>query len=50
MLRCVALARATQRNIPEDAALHSHRRENLKAYTWFVFKQIVISSYSENIP
>jgi hypothetical protein len=23
---------ATQRNIPEDAILHSHRRENLKSY------------------
>jgi hypothetical protein len=27
-----ALARATQRNIPEDTILHSHRRENLKSY------------------
>jgi hypothetical protein len=26
------LARATQRNNPEDAILHSHRRENLKSY------------------
>jgi hypothetical protein len=26
------LSRATQRNIPEDAILHSHRRENLKSY------------------
>jgi hypothetical protein len=25
------LTRATQRNIPEDAILHSHRRENLKS-------------------
>jgi hypothetical protein len=24
--------RATRRNTPEDAILHSHRRENLKAY------------------
>jgi hypothetical protein len=24
--------RATPRNIPEDAILHSHRRENLKSY------------------
>jgi hypothetical protein len=23
---------ATRRNIPEDAILHSHRRENLKSY------------------
>jgi hypothetical protein len=27
------LTRATQRNIPEDIILHSHRRENLKSYT-----------------
>jgi hypothetical protein len=27
-----ALTRATLRNIPEDAILHSHRRENLKSY------------------
>jgi hypothetical protein len=26
------LTRATQRNIPEDTILHSHRRENLKCY------------------
>jgi hypothetical protein len=27
------LIRATWRNIPEDAILHSHRRENLKSYS-----------------
>jgi hypothetical protein len=26
------LRSATRRNIPEDAILHSHRRENLKTY------------------
>jgi hypothetical protein len=26
------LTRATRSNIPEDAILHSHRRENLKSY------------------
>jgi hypothetical protein len=26
------LTRATRRNLPEDAILHSHRRENLKFY------------------
>jgi hypothetical protein len=31
---CVSsvLIRATRRNIPQDAILHSHRRENLKSY------------------
>jgi hypothetical protein len=29
------LTRDTQRNIPEDVILHSHRRENLKPYTIF---------------
>jgi hypothetical protein len=27
------LARVTRRNTPENAILHSHRRENLKSYT-----------------
>jgi hypothetical protein len=27
------ITRSTLRNIPEDTALHSHRRENLKSYT-----------------
>jgi hypothetical protein len=27
-----SLTRITRRNIPEDAILHSHRRENLKSY------------------
>jgi hypothetical protein len=32
------LTRATWRNIPEDAILHSHRREFLKSYTvLFIF-------------
>jgi hypothetical protein len=31
------LTRATRHNIPEDAILHSHRRENLKSYTEFVY-------------
>jgi hypothetical protein len=28
------LTRATWRNIPEDVILHSHRRENLKSYSF----------------
>jgi hypothetical protein len=31
-----ALTRATRRNIPEDAILHSHRRDNLKSYNFFL--------------
>jgi hypothetical protein len=31
------LTRATRRNIPEDTFLYSHRRENLKSYTVFLF-------------
>jgi hypothetical protein len=31
------LTRATRRNIPEDAILHSHRRGNLKSYKDYLF-------------
>jgi hypothetical protein len=31
-LETLVLTRARQRNIPKDAFLHSHRRENLKSY------------------
>jgi hypothetical protein len=33
----IHLTRATQRNIPEDTILHSHRRENLKSYKFTLF-------------
>jgi hypothetical protein len=33
----LVLTRAMQRNIPEDAILHSHHRENLKSYIVFGF-------------
>jgi hypothetical protein len=33
----LVLQRSTRRNIPEDAILHSHRRENLKSYTGTCF-------------
>jgi hypothetical protein len=32
LLSSETLTRATQRNIPEDGVLHSHRRGNLKSY------------------
>jgi hypothetical protein len=38
------LTRATWLHIPEDAILHSHRRENLKPYTlrtWFLLFSLV---------
>jgi hypothetical protein len=31
------LTRATRRNNPEDAIIHSHRRENLKSYIVHVY-------------
>jgi hypothetical protein len=33
------LTRATRHNIPEDAILHSHRRENLKSYNITVLEE-----------
>jgi hypothetical protein len=35
------LTRATRRNIPENAILHSHRRENLKSYEYCFFNDDV---------
>jgi hypothetical protein len=35
------LTRVTRRNIPEDAILHSHRRENLKSY-----KELIVKFYT----
>jgi hypothetical protein len=41
------LTTATLRNIPEDAILHSDRRENLKSYkSYFVF-QLKLTDVSE---
>jgi hypothetical protein len=32
----LVLTRATRRNIPEDAIVHSHCRENLKSYIYLI--------------
>jgi hypothetical protein len=31
--------RATRRNIPEDTILHTHRRENLKSYDYYLIHE-----------
>jgi hypothetical protein len=38
------LTRSTRRNIPEDAILHSHRREYLKSYSEVQIKMCQFSS------
>jgi hypothetical protein len=47
------LTRTTRRNIPEDAILHSHRRENLKSYIcvtfWRVFVPVIFGTVQEHI-
>jgi hypothetical protein len=37
----------TRRNIPEDAILHSHRRENLKSYKESIILQEALPSISK---
>jgi hypothetical protein len=37
--------RAIRRNIPEDTILHSHRRENLKAYKQKIFFCLTTAPY-----
>jgi hypothetical protein len=37
------LTRAKRHNIPEDAILHSHRRENVKSYKWQVIFKLAAS-------
>jgi hypothetical protein len=39
------LKRATPRNIPEYAILHSHHREKLKSYTKFRFEKNLRGRY-----
>jgi hypothetical protein len=41
------LTRATRRNIPKDAILHSHRRENLKSYIRFSGSPILVTLVME---
>jgi hypothetical protein len=40
------LTRATQHNIPEDAILRSHRRENLKSFILYYLVQKKPASYN----
>jgi hypothetical protein len=39
------LTRAIRRNIPEDAILYSHRRENLKSYNTLVTSQCNLNRF-----
>jgi phospholipid N-methyltransferase len=41
------LTTVTRRNIPEDAILHSHRRENLKSYSVVPSSQILVTLMME---
>jgi hypothetical protein len=41
------LTRATRRNIPEDAILHSHCRENLKSYSFVPSSPILVTLMME---
>jgi hypothetical protein len=47
MLRRVVLTRAALRKIPEDTILHSHRRETLKSYMWFVSRLLHDTAIAE---
>jgi hypothetical protein len=46
---CV-LTRTTRRNIPEDAILHSHRRENLKCYVDVFLRSVRRLLVTANVP
>jgi hypothetical protein len=43
------LTRATRRNIPEDAILHSHSRENLKSYKVGFFEEVTVIYVSREL-
>jgi hypothetical protein len=43
------LTGVTRRNIPEDAILHSHRRDNLKCYTSFMLFVNIFSYGLEHV-
>jgi hypothetical protein len=44
------LTRAARRNIPEDAILHSHHRENLKSYIGTICSKFRYSLYAVKGP
>jgi hypothetical protein len=44
------LATVTRRNIPEDAILHSHRRENLKSYNRSIVHSLSVASVEVSYP
>jgi predicted hotdog family 3-hydroxylacyl-ACP dehydratase len=41
------LTRVTRRNIPEDAILHSHCRENLKSYVFHMLQVLQLGNQLE---
>jgi hypothetical protein len=41
--------RTTRRNIPEDAILHSHRRENLNSYTMLCWNVLLEGGTEYNV-
>jgi hypothetical protein len=41
----LVLTRAAWCNIPEDAILHSHRRENLKSFMFMVYCESILGTF-----
>jgi hypothetical protein len=46
----LVLTRVTQRKIPDDGILHSHRRENLKSYTEISISDLCAVCPSVSVP
>jgi hypothetical protein len=46
------LTRATRRNVPEGAIIHSHRRENLKSCTVHIVLVVILAEivFIETLP